>query len=50
VPEGYNQIALGPVDPYLVESWSGRRVAGLAGLADQLALFAAEVVPAQVDI
>jgi 5,10-methylenetetrahydromethanopterin reductase len=49
VPHGYNHIALGLVDPYLVESWSGRRVAGLPSLADQLALFAAQVAPALMD-
>jgi 5,10-methylenetetrahydromethanopterin reductase len=45
-PQGYNHIALGLVDPYLVESWSGLRVVGLPSLADQLALFAAQVAPA----
>jgi 5,10-methylenetetrahydromethanopterin reductase len=49
-PHGYNHIALGLIDPYLVESWSGLRVAGLPCLADQLALFAAEVVPALADV
>jgi len=50
VPQGYNHIALGLVDPYLVESWSGRRVDGLLDLPGQLELFAAEVVPALADV
>ncbi len=49
VPQGYNHIALGLVDPYLIESWSGRRVDGLLDLRGQLELFAAEVVPALAD-
>jgi 5,10-methylenetetrahydromethanopterin reductase len=49
VPQGYNHTALGLVDPYLVERWSGRRIDGLPSLADQLALFATEVVPAFAD-
>jgi 5,10-methylenetetrahydromethanopterin reductase len=48
-PHGYNHIALGLVDPSLVESWSGLRVDGLPDLAGQLELFAAEVVPALRD-
>jgi 5,10-methylenetetrahydromethanopterin reductase len=43
-PHGYNHMAL--VDPYLVESWSGRRLSRLPDLASRLELFAAEVVPA----
>ena len=38
-------MALGLVDAYLVESWSGRRLLGLPSLADQLTLFATEVMP-----
>jgi 5,10-methylenetetrahydromethanopterin reductase len=49
VPQGYNHMALGLVDPYLVESWSGRRVAGLPDLVGQLELFATEVVPVLTD-
>jgi 5,10-methylenetetrahydromethanopterin reductase len=49
VPQGYNHVALGLVDPYLVESWSGRRLAGLHRLADQVELFAARVAPALRD-
>jgi 5,10-methylenetetrahydromethanopterin reductase len=45
-PHGYNHVALGLVDPSLVESWSGRRVDGVPDLAGQLELFAAHVVPA----
>jgi len=46
VPCGYDHVALGLVDPSLVESWSGRRIDGLEGLAGQLELFAAQVAPA----
>lgn len=46
VPHGYNHVALGLVDPSLVQSWSGRRIDGVPGLAGQLELFAADVVPA----
>jgi 5,10-methylenetetrahydromethanopterin reductase len=45
-PLCYDHVALGLVDPGLVESWSGRRVDGLPDLAGQLELFAAQVVPA----
>jgi 5,10-methylenetetrahydromethanopterin reductase len=44
-PHGYNHVALGLVDPGLVESWSGRRIDGLGNLAGQFELFAAEVMP-----
>jgi 5,10-methylenetetrahydromethanopterin reductase len=44
-PHGYAHMALGLVDPYLVESWSGRRIVGLPDLASQLELFAAQVMP-----
>ena len=43
---GYNHIALGLADPYLVESWSGRAVDGLPSLEQQLRLIHDEVVPA----
>jgi hypothetical protein len=45
-PYGYNHIALGLVDPALVEGWSGRRIEGLPSLAGQIELFAAQVAPA----
>jgi 5,10-methylenetetrahydromethanopterin reductase len=45
-PHGYNHIVLGLVDPYLVESWSGRQVSGLPDLASQLELFRGQVMPA----
>ena len=32
VPHGYNHIALGLVDPRLIESWSGQRTEGLPDL------------------
>jgi 5,10-methylenetetrahydromethanopterin reductase len=45
-PHGYDHVALGLVDPSLVESWSGRRIDGVRDLGGQLELFAAHVVPA----
>ena len=45
-PHGYDHVALGLVDPSLVESWSGRRIERVPDLAGQLELFAAHVVPA----
>jgi 5,10-methylenetetrahydromethanopterin reductase len=45
-PEGYDHIALGLVDPSLIESWSGTRLDGLPGLRAQLELFAERVIPA----
>lgn len=32
-PHGHNHVALGLVDPALVEGWSGRRIEGLPSLA-----------------
>ena len=49
VPHGYNHIALGLVDPRLIESWSGQRAEGLPDLPGQLELFATQVVPALKD-
>ena len=40
VPEGYGHMALGLVDPSLIESWSGTRLEGLPDLRGQLELFA----------
>ena len=46
VPEGYSHLALGLVDPSLIESWSGARLEGVPDLQGQLELFAARVAPA----
>jgi 5,10-methylenetetrahydromethanopterin reductase len=43
---GYNHMALGLADPFLVESWSGVSVRGLPTLAEQLRLVHDEVFPA----
>lgn len=43
---GYNHVALGLADPYLVESWSGRAVEELPSLSEQLQLIHDEVLPA----
>ncbi len=48
-PHGYDHVALGLVDPNLVEGWSGRRIDGVPDLAGQLELFSAQVVPALRD-
>jgi alkanesulfonate monooxygenase SsuD/methylene tetrahydromethanopterin reductase-like flavin-dependent oxidoreductase (luciferase family) len=40
---GYNHMALGLVDPHLVQSWSGRAVDGLPSLGEQLRLIQGEV-------
>lgn len=48
-PHGYDHVALGLVDPSLIQSWSGRRIDGVPDLAAQLELFAAHVVPALTD-
>jgi len=48
-PHGYDHVALGLVDPTLIQSWSGRRIDGVPDLAAQLELFAAHVVPALTD-
>ena len=45
VPHGYNHLALGLVDPGLIESWSGRRIDGIPELSGQLELVASDVVP-----
>jgi hypothetical protein len=45
VGNGYNHIALGLADPYLVERWSGRSVNGLPTLAEQLRLICDEILP-----
>ena len=42
-------MALGLVDPSLIESWSRTRLEGLPGLRVQLELFAKRVAPALKD-
>jgi len=49
VPEGYGHMALGLVDPSLIESWSGGHLEGLPDLGGQLELFASQVAPALKD-
>ncbi len=46
VGNGYNHIAVGLADPFLVRRWSGRAVVGLPTLSEQLRLINDEVVPA----
>ena len=45
VPHGYNHIALGLADPFLVERWSGRPAEGLPPLHEQLTLIRERVLP-----
>ena len=45
LPNGYNHIALGLADPFLVERWSGRPVDGLPPLHEQLQLLHDYVFP-----
>ena len=44
-PHGYNHVALGLADPFLVERWSGRRLARLPPLHEQLELLYDHVLP-----
>lgn len=47
VPHGYDHLALGLADPFLVEHWSGRPAAeGLPSLTEQLRLIHDRVIPA----
>jgi len=46
LPHGYNHIALGLADPFLVERWSGRPADGLPPLHEQLQLLHDHVLPA----
>jgi 5,10-methylenetetrahydromethanopterin reductase len=46
VPHGYNHLALGLADPYLVERWAGRPIDGLPSLEEQLRLIHEHVLPA----
>jgi 5,10-methylenetetrahydromethanopterin reductase len=45
-PHGYNHVAAGLADPYLVQSWSGQPIAGVPPLPEQLQLIHDEVLPA----
>jgi len=46
LPHGYNHIALGLADPFLVEQWTERRIDGLPPLDEQLRLIHDHVLPA----
>jgi 5,10-methylenetetrahydromethanopterin reductase len=45
IPSGFNHVILALTDPYLVETWSGRRIDGVPDLAGQLRLLHDEVMP-----
>ena len=46
LPHGYDHIALGLADPFLVERWTGRPTDGLPSLVEQLRLIHDHVLPA----
>ena len=46
LPAGFNHLLVTFADPFLVESWSGRKIDGLPSLEDQLRLFHDEVMVA----
>jgi hypothetical protein len=46
---GFNHLLVTFADPFLVESWSGRRIDGLPTVEEQLRLFHDEVMVAFVD-
>jgi 5,10-methylenetetrahydromethanopterin reductase len=45
IPAGANHLICCPVDPFLVEAWSGRKVEGVPDQADQLRLIHEHVMP-----
>jgi 5,10-methylenetetrahydromethanopterin reductase len=49
LPAGFNHLLVTFADPFLVESWSGRRIDGLPNLEEQLRLFHDEVMVAFAD-
>jgi 5,10-methylenetetrahydromethanopterin reductase len=46
VPTGFNHLICAPIDPYLVEAWSGLKVAGVPDQQGQLRLIHEHVMPA----
>jgi 5,10-methylenetetrahydromethanopterin reductase len=46
VPAGFNHVICAPIDPYLVEAWSGLRVDGVPDQRGQLRLIHERVMPA----
>lgn len=49
LPAGFNHLLVTFADPFLVESWSGRKIDGLPSLEEQLRLFHDEVMVAFSD-
>ena len=45
VPTGFNHVICAPIDPYLVEAWSGRKVANVPDQKGQLRLIHDRVMP-----
>ena len=45
VPTGFNHVICAPIDPYLVEAWSGRKVANVPDQKGQLRLIHDQVMP-----
>jgi 5,10-methylenetetrahydromethanopterin reductase len=46
VPSGFNHVILALTDPYLVETWSGRKIENVPDLKGQLRLLHEQVMPA----
>jgi len=49
IPAGANHLLVCPIDPFLVEAWSGRRIEGVPDQAGQLRLVHEHVMPAFAD-
>src|SRR5438046_10653696 len=45
VPSGFNHVILALTDPYLVETWSGRKIENVPDLKGQLRLLHEQVMP-----
>ena len=45
IPAGANHLICCPVDPFLVEAWSGRKIDGVPDQAGQLRLIHEHVMP-----
>jgi 5,10-methylenetetrahydromethanopterin reductase len=45
VPAGLNHALISFTDPFTLESWAGRSIAGLPGLTEQVRLFGEAVLP-----
>jgi 5,10-methylenetetrahydromethanopterin reductase len=46
IPTGFEHLICAPIDPYLVEAWSGRKIGGVPDQQGQLRLIHDRVMPA----